>query len=106
MGTARELEAVHQDLTQLTKQGKIAGFLTNTENMQRINDLVGKIDEAILDYQVCVRLFISTIPNVCARFHYNKAPTTTLVSSLYVSLPCFLPLRTNRLIGISRSHPS
>jgi len=56
MVVVRKLEAVHQDLTQLAKQGKMAGFLTNTENMQRIGDLVGNIDEAIQDYQVCVRL--------------------------------------------------
>jgi len=82
MVIARQLEAVHQDLTQLANQGNIAGFLTNAENMGRIGDLVGMIDEAILDYQVCVRLFISTVSNVCARFHYNKAPITTLISSL------------------------
>jgi len=28
-------------------------FLTNTKNVQRINDLVEDIHEALVDYQVC-----------------------------------------------------
>ena len=81
MGIARKLGVVHQDLTQLAEQGNILGFLTNTENAQRINDLVEHIREAMMDYQVGVILFISTIPNPCVRFHCNKIPTAKPVSS-------------------------
>ena len=56
MGIARKLENVHQGLTKLAKQGKVVGFLTNPENAQRIGDLVGEIDKAMADYQVCDKL--------------------------------------------------
>ena len=82
MGITRKLEAVDQDLSKLAEQGKIVGFLTNAENVQRINSLVEDIHKAMADYQVCVEFSIFTMPNVCARFHYNKIPTTTLISSL------------------------
>ena len=82
MGITRKLEAVHQDLSQLAEQGKIVGFLTNAENVQRINSLVEDIHKAMADYQVCVKVSIFTLPNVCARFHCCKTPTTTLISSL------------------------
>jgi hypothetical protein len=53
MGIARKLEDVNQDLARLAEQGKTVGFLTNTENAQRINDLAEDIREVMLDYQVC-----------------------------------------------------
>lgn len=54
MGTARKLGDIHQDLAQLAEQGKTVGFLANTKNAQRINDLTEDICEVMLDYQVCV----------------------------------------------------
>jgi hypothetical protein len=54
MEIARKLEEVHQDLARLTGQGMAVGFLTNTENVQRINGLVEDIREVMMDYQVCM----------------------------------------------------
>jgi len=53
MGVVRKLEGVYQDLSLLAEQGKVAGFLANAENAQRINGLVEDIREALTDYQVC-----------------------------------------------------
>jgi len=55
---ARKLEGVCQGLTLPTEQGEVTEFLTNTENAQRINSLVEEIHEALMDYQVCVKLII------------------------------------------------
>ena len=54
MGINRKLKDVHRDLTQLAGQGMATGFLTNTENTQRINGLVEDIHEVMMDYQVCI----------------------------------------------------
>jgi hypothetical protein len=53
MRIVRKLEDAHQGLTQLAGQGMAVGFLTNTENAQRINGLVEDIHEVMMDYQVC-----------------------------------------------------
>ena len=53
MGIVRKLEDIRQDLARLSEQGKTVGFLVNTENAQRINDVVEDIREVMLDYQVC-----------------------------------------------------
>jgi len=82
------LEAVGQDLTLLTNQGKVVGFLTNTENAQRLNGLVGDILKAMADYKVCIKSFILTMSDVCTSFHYNKIPTTIHISSQQVSPLC------------------
>jgi len=58
------------------------GFLTNPENAQKIGDLVGEIDKAMADYQVCDRLLTCTISNVYTSFHYNKILTTIPIASL------------------------
>jgi hypothetical protein len=54
VGISRKLEDIHQDLTQLAGQGTVVGFLTNTENAQRISGLVEDIREVMIDYQVCL----------------------------------------------------
>jgi len=36
----------------MTTQKDIAQFLSNTENAQKLNDLVDDIREAVMDYQV------------------------------------------------------
>jgi hypothetical protein len=83
MGVARKLEDIHQSLTLPAEQGKVMGFLTNTENAQRINGLVEDIREALMDYQVCVLNYsFSTMSDICARLHCNKISTTRVVSSL------------------------
>jgi len=53
MGIARTLEDVRQELARLAEQGKVVGFLTNTPNAQKINDLVEDIRQVMMDYQVC-----------------------------------------------------
>jgi hypothetical protein len=58
MWIARKLEDVHQDLTQLAEQGKVVGFLANAENAQKITGLVEDIREVMLDYQVCVPVYL------------------------------------------------
>ena len=52
MGIARRLEDVRQALDLMTTQKDIAQFLSNTENAQKLNDLVDDIREAVMDYQV------------------------------------------------------
>ena len=37
----------------MASQKNIVQFLNNTENAQRLNDLVDDIREAVMDYQVC-----------------------------------------------------
>ena len=64
----RRLGDVHQDLTTLAKQGNIVEFLASAENVQRINGLVEDIREVMMDYQVCVKQFISTMSNFCVGF--------------------------------------
>jgi len=53
MGIARKLGDVDEELALLAGQGKVVGFLANTENAQRINNLVEDIREVMMDYQVC-----------------------------------------------------
>ena len=52
MPVSRKLEEIHQELDLLAGQGKTAGFLTNTENTQKINGLVEDIRQVMMDYQV------------------------------------------------------
>ena len=52
MGIVRKLEEVDRELALLAGQGEVAGFSANTENAQRINDLVEDIREVMMDYQV------------------------------------------------------
>ena len=83
MGVARKLQSINQDLTLLAGQGKAVGFLTNTENAQKINGLVEDIHEAMIDYQVCRSsclhaLYLSFLP----RLHCNKIFTTKVACSL------------------------
>jgi len=52
MEISRKLKGVHQALDPMTTQGDIAQFLSNTENAQKLNDLVDDIREAVMDYQV------------------------------------------------------
>ena len=53
MGVARKLEEILQSLTLPEDQGRVFQFLTDTENAQRINELVEDIHKVVMDYQVC-----------------------------------------------------
>jgi len=57
------------------------GFLTNAENAQRLGGVVEDILKAMADYQVCMKLIILTVSDICASFHYNKIPTIIHISS-------------------------
>ena len=46
------MEGVRQALDPMTTQNDIVKFLSNTENAQKLNDLVDDIREAVMDYQV------------------------------------------------------
>ena len=67
MYISRKLEEVRQELDLLAEQGKIAGFLANAENTQRISGLVEDIREVMMDYQVCAMarsFFLPCLTNV------------------------------------------
>jgi hypothetical protein len=53
MGILRKLEDVSKALDQMTTQKDVAQFLSNTENAQKLNELVDDIREAMVAYQVC-----------------------------------------------------
>ena len=57
MGIARQLEDVLRDLTPLAEQGKVVGFLANVKNTGKISSLIEDIRNAIMGYQVCIKLF-------------------------------------------------
>ena len=54
MGITRKLEDIHQGLTIPAEEGQALEFLTNAENVRKINDMVEDIREALLEYQVCM----------------------------------------------------
>jgi len=58
MGLDRKLEDISSGLALPAEQGKVMEFLTNAENVQRINHLIMDIHEVLMDYQVCVKLLI------------------------------------------------
>ena len=53
----------------MTAQKNIAQFLSNTENAQKLNDLVDDIREVVMDYQVRASDgLVLTVSNICADF--------------------------------------
>jgi len=54
MGIISTLEDTHQSLILPAGQEEMMRFLANTENAQRINNLVEDIREALIEYQVCL----------------------------------------------------
>ena len=80
MGITRKLGDVRQSLEPMTTQKDIAQFLNNTENAQKLNDLVDDIREAVMDYQVRIlRGPVLTASETCLRLPYNGIPTITPV---------------------------
>ena len=49
----RKLEDALQELEPLVEQGKVVGFFTNVQNMDKLGSLTEGIYEAVIDYQVC-----------------------------------------------------
>ena len=56
MGISRRLEDICRSLALPTEQ--VLEFLTNAENVQKINGLVEDFSAALMEYQVCVELLI------------------------------------------------
>ena len=50
----RKLHHVRRDLLPLEKQGKVEGFLKNSENSGKLGSLVEDIRNAMMEYQVCI----------------------------------------------------
>ena len=81
MGVDRKLEVVRQALDPMATQKDIAQFLNNTENAQKLNDLVDDIREAVMDYQVHIPKGLAFIAsNIYFRPPYNGISTTTPAS--------------------------
>ena len=67
----------------MATQKNIAQFLNNTENAQKLNDLVDDIREALMDYQVRTSKWLAPVAsNPCLRHPYNETSTTAPVRSL------------------------
>jgi len=65
----------------MATQKDIAQFLNNTENAQRLNDLVDDICVAVMEYQVRILQALAlVVHNIRLRLPYNKASTTVPVS--------------------------
>jgi hypothetical protein len=65
----------------MAAQGNIVQFLSNTENAQKLNDLVDDIYEAAMDYQVCnLKVPDIILSNIWIRLPYNKTSITTPVT--------------------------
>ena len=56
MRVTRKLEKICQGLTLPAEQGEATRFLANTENAERVNDLVDEIYEGFMEYQVCMAI--------------------------------------------------
>ena len=83
MGIARKLEDICQSLSLLEEQQDILGLLTNIKNIQRINDLIEDLHEALMGYQVWMQTHLHfTVTDLYARLHYKKISIMMAVSSL------------------------
>jgi hypothetical protein len=49
----RKLDNVLKELIPLSQQGKIAEFLNNAQNADKLSDMVEDIRDAMTEYQVC-----------------------------------------------------
>ena len=77
----RKLEGVRKTLDRMRAQKNLAQFLSNTENAQKLNDLVDDIREAVMDYQVCTesRGVVPVVSNNRFRLRCTGVSTTTPV---------------------------
>ena len=79
---ARKLKGVRQALDRMAVQEDIARFLNNTDNAQKLNDLMEDIREAVMDYQVRTSkglVFITS--NVRPRLPYSEISISAPVKS-------------------------
>ena len=82
-GSCRKLEDIQQDLTLPVEHGDVMGFLADTENVQRINDLLEDVHVALMVYRVCMPGFVSLTPSdVCGRPPCKKISIMRVVDTL------------------------
>ena len=72
------MKEVLRDLAPLERQGKVEGFLNNTENAAQIAGLVESIRDAMTEYQVCVLnssspLRLMLVPDFITTRHLQQA---------------------------------
>jgi len=67
------LKGVHQSLALPAEQGEVKSFLTNPENVQRVNSLMEDVFDTLMEYQVYT-LYHSfpTMSDLCTRLHFNE----------------------------------
>ena len=83
MGIARKLEEVGQDMGSMPSQDNLMDFLDDPENAQWVNGLVGDIQCAWMDYQVCTPKGLTLNGfDIHFRPHYNKTSITRAVKKL------------------------
>jgi hypothetical protein len=58
---ARKLKVVGQALDSITTQKDLVQFLNNTENAQKLNNLVEDIHDTLMGYQVCTPKLLTHI---------------------------------------------
>ena len=76
------MEDIHQSLTILADEGQALEFLTNAENVRKINDLVEDIREVLMEYQVCISNCLSyAMSDLCVRPHCKKISTKRTVGA-------------------------
>ncbi|KAF9649417.1 WD40 repeat-like protein [Thelephora ganbajun] len=51
----QKLEGIDQDLTLLAEQGRVAGFLNNARNADKLGDLLEDIRDAMMEYQTSLQ---------------------------------------------------
>ena len=52
----RKLKDVAVELEKLKKPGKAEGFFKNLKIVDKLNGLIEDIRDAVMDYQVCIRV--------------------------------------------------
>jgi len=61
---------------------EVKGFLTNPENVKRVNSLVEDIFDALMEYQVCTLNYsFPTMSDIHTRLHFNKIFMMRVVNS-------------------------
>lgn len=87
-------------------QGDLAKFLNSAGDVQKLNDLVDDIREAVMDYQV--RIFeglVFIVSYVCLRLPYTGIFTTIPVNYWSVVRSTTYPC-SDSSTGWGRAHPS
>ena len=65
----------------MAEQGNVEGFINNPKNADNLSGLVGDIQNAVMDYQVCSQSEPTTlIPDICFRLRCSKISMKKAVS--------------------------